>query len=47
MLKLSGSYIPCFSVYVKSLKEVTQYSEVLLVLVLVLLEVVKSYAEVQ
>ena len=28
--KLSGSYIPCFSVYVKSLSEITQYSEVLL-----------------
>ena len=26
--KLSGSYIPCFSVYVKSLSEITQYSEV-------------------
>ena len=25
--KLSGSYIPCFSVYVKSLSEITQYSE--------------------
>ena len=25
--KLSGSYIPCFSVYVKSLSEITQYSK--------------------
>ena len=28
--KLCGSYIPCFSVYVKSLSEITQYSEVFL-----------------
>ena len=27
-LELSGSYIPCFSVYVESLSEITQYSEV-------------------
>ena len=26
--KLSGSYIPCFSDYVISLSEITQYSEV-------------------
>ena len=25
--KLSGSYIPCFSVYEKSLSEITQHSE--------------------